>query len=230
MIGLAFSESTAQSVRLPNSPLIDHYEVLQISPRAEFETIHRVFRIMASRFHPDNRETGNRELFRRISQAYEVLSNPQKRAEYDSVYLLRVSEPLEIFGMRDFVDDLNGENNRRLGTLCLLYNKRRNCPDRPSLSLLDLERRMSLPREYLMFTTWFLKEEGFVKTDDTSSYYITSAGAKHVESQIQACPLVQNLLAPGRQTGEQTGDQAPAADGSAFGPRDTDGKAAPHRI
>jgi len=218
MIGMQFSESTARTLRLPNTPLIDYYEILQISPRAENETIHRVFRIMASRFHPDNQVTGNRELFRRITQAYEVLSNPQKRAEYDAVYRLRSSEPMGIFEMHDFVDDLDGEKNRRLGTLCLLYNKRRNCPDHPSLSLLDLERRMSLPREYLMFTTWFLKEEGLLKTDDTSSYFITSTGIKYVESQIQASPLVQNLLAPGHSATEDAGGHSGTTSARAMGP------------
>ena len=209
MIGLSFSEEAAKTLRLPQGPLVDYYEVLQISPHAERETIHRVFRIMAARFHPDNQDTGNRQLFQRISEAYEVLSDPQKRAEYDATYAVRSAEPLGIFEMRDFVDELNGEKNRRLGALCLLYNRRRRCPDQPSLSLLDLERRMSLPREYLTFTTWFLREEGLVRMDDTSSFYLTSAGAKYVESQVKASPLVQNLLTPG---GPQRTEPAPAAE------------------
>ena len=42
---------------------IDYYEVLQISPKADNETIHRVFRMQAARFHPDNKQTGNAERF-----------------------------------------------------------------------------------------------------------------------------------------------------------------------
>ena len=38
---------------------LDHYELLQVSPTAEIDTIHRVYRLLAQRFHPDNRETGN---------------------------------------------------------------------------------------------------------------------------------------------------------------------------
>jgi len=36
----------------------DFYEVLQLSPNADPDTVHRVFRVLAQRFHPDNKETG----------------------------------------------------------------------------------------------------------------------------------------------------------------------------
>jgi DnaJ-class molecular chaperone len=36
---------------------VDFYEVLQVSASAEPETIHRVYRLLAQRWHPDNRET-----------------------------------------------------------------------------------------------------------------------------------------------------------------------------
>src|SRR6476646_11746566 len=62
---------------------IDLYEVLQVSDTAEPETINRVYRIFAQRYHPDNRETGNEARFREITEAYQVLSNPEKRAQFD---------------------------------------------------------------------------------------------------------------------------------------------------
>ena len=49
---------------------IDYYEVLQVNSNAEQETIHRVFRLLAQRFHPDNQETGNDDRFREIHEAY----------------------------------------------------------------------------------------------------------------------------------------------------------------
>ena len=42
----------------------DYYELLQVSPTADPETIHRVYRLLAQRFHPDNSETGNASRFR----------------------------------------------------------------------------------------------------------------------------------------------------------------------
>jgi hypothetical protein len=61
----------------------DCYEVMQLSPRADAETISRVYRLLASRYHPDNHETGNSEKFIRLAEAYGILSDPEKRARYD---------------------------------------------------------------------------------------------------------------------------------------------------
>ena len=47
----------------------DHYEVLQISKNADADTIQRVFRLLARRFHPDNPNTGNEARFRQIHEA-----------------------------------------------------------------------------------------------------------------------------------------------------------------
>ena len=52
------------------SEQVDYYELLQISPNAEPETIHRVYRLLAQRYHPDNRETGNAQKFRQLHDAY----------------------------------------------------------------------------------------------------------------------------------------------------------------
>ncbi len=62
---------------LQNSRL-DCYEILQLSPNADGETISRVYRLLAARYHPDNRETGNSEKFLRLSEAYQILSDPAK--------------------------------------------------------------------------------------------------------------------------------------------------------
>jgi DnaJ-class molecular chaperone len=63
----------------------DYYETLQISANAEPDTIHRVYRLLAPRFHPDNLETGDESRFRAITEAYHILIDPEKRAQYDIV-------------------------------------------------------------------------------------------------------------------------------------------------
>ena len=61
---------------------VDHYETLQLSPSADVETIGRVYRLLAKRFHPDNTATGDVEMFDGITKSYEVLSHPEQRAKY----------------------------------------------------------------------------------------------------------------------------------------------------
>ena len=126
-------------------PETDYYEVLQISRHADVETIHRVYRMMATRFHPDNPRTGDTEIFLLLKRAYEVLSDPDSRARYDSTRMIEEEAPLPIFELKDFVYGLKGEVNRRLGVLSLLYNRRRANEDRPGLSVMDLEKRMAFP-------------------------------------------------------------------------------------
>ena len=46
---------------------IDYYDLLQVSSTAEPETIHRVYRLLAQRYHPDNQETGNEGAFARFT-------------------------------------------------------------------------------------------------------------------------------------------------------------------
>src|SRR5204862_7229188 len=72
---------------MSTDPTPDYYEVLQISPNAEPETVHRVYRLLAQRLHPDNRETGSDARFRALTEAYEVLSDPERRAKYDVLHV-----------------------------------------------------------------------------------------------------------------------------------------------
>lgn len=194
VIGVEFSEDIKRTLRLPLVDAVDYYEVLQVSPNAEPETIHRVYRIMAARFHPDNPQTGDSERFLLLNDAYEVLSDADKRALYDSARRVGECQPLPAFELKEFVDGIEGEQNRRLGVLCLLYNRRRSDMEHPGLSLLDLERLMSFPREYIAFAVWYLKDRGFVLMGDNSDYVLTAAGADHVETNTPRNAVFHKLL------------------------------------
>ena len=173
---------------------VDYYELMQISPKAQPETIQRVYRILAGRCHPDNPHTGDVERFLRLKQAYEILNNPERRAAYDEEYSMQQSLPVEVFNLQDFATGIDGESNRRMGLLCLLYHRRRVNPDEPGLSLLHLENLMVSPREHLLFTVWYLKDKGFVRQTEDSGYAITSAGVDHVEQGLPRNRLLYRLL------------------------------------
>lgn len=64
----------------------DHYATLGVSPRASAEQIHKAFRDLARRLHPDaNRAPDAEKQFCTVNAAHAVLSDPQKRAEYDAM-------------------------------------------------------------------------------------------------------------------------------------------------
>jgi len=60
----------------------DYYEELELSVRCTKDEIKKSFKRLAMIHHPD--KGGNEEKFKKISQAYETLSDDQKRKEYDS--------------------------------------------------------------------------------------------------------------------------------------------------
>src|SRR5262249_27259227 len=142
--------SFKHSMSLENG-FTDYYELLQISPKAETETIQRIYKMLAARYHPDNPETGDLDLFLLLGKAHETLTSPESRSDYDFHYQQQHAEPIELFTTREFAAGIDGEANRRLGILCLLYSRRRSNPEDPGMSLLDFESLMSSPREHLMF-------------------------------------------------------------------------------
>lgn len=194
VIGLQLNETGPGTGVQEDDDFTDYYEFLQISPNAEAETIQRVYKMLVVRYHPDNPETGDCEKFLLLSRAYRTLIDPGKRALYDATYARRRGEPLKVFELKEFIGGIEGEANRRLGVLCLLYMRRRSNPEDPGLSLLEFEQMMSFPREHLIFTMWFLKEKEYLRTENNADYTVTAKGAEFVESHLPSHRVLYNLL------------------------------------
>ena len=165
----------------------DYYEVLQISPNAEPETVQRVFRMFAQRFHPDNRETGDSGRFRAVQEAYNILNDPEQRAQFDIVREQRQRDRWRFIeegekGENDF--DL--EAQARLTVLEVLYTHRRLEPTAPGIFFLDLESLTGRPREHLGFTIWYVTQKGWVSRGDNSRLQITADGVDFLEKNYQA--------------------------------------------
>jgi curved DNA-binding protein CbpA len=176
---------------------VDFYEFLQISSHADADTIHRVYRFLAARFHPDNPETGDPEKFFLLKSVYDVLSDPVRRTEYDVNRELRAAEKAPLSSSVDFMDDLKGETNRRLAVLAVLYYRRRTNPYSPEVGLPELEKRMGFPRDYLDFTTWYLTRKGYITKADNSDFTLTAEGVDFVETQRTSMPVLNKMLTNG---------------------------------
>lgn len=165
---------------------VDYYEVLQVSDTAETETINRVYRIFAQRYHPDNHETGNDAKFREITEAYQVLSNPEKRARYDATNQKRRKDRWRLVSAGpESENDFELEQVVRLTVLEVLYTKRRVEPQNPGILLRELERMLGRPREHLEFTIWFLAQKKLINTDD-ARMYLTADGAEYLEDSYRS--------------------------------------------
>lgn len=78
----------------------DYYAILGVSPDVNNEDIKAAYRLAARRFHPDsNPNPGASVQFRDLAEAYEVLGDEYKRAEYDRL-IKRQGLPPAYFGLR----------------------------------------------------------------------------------------------------------------------------------
>ena len=69
--------------------MLDYYEILEVHPKASQEVIKKAYQVLAKKYHPDVSSYGreySEEKIKEINKAYEVLSDPVKRAEYDRMY------------------------------------------------------------------------------------------------------------------------------------------------
>jgi curved DNA-binding protein CbpA len=199
----------------------DHYETLQVSPNADADTIDRVFRHLAKRYHPDNQQTGDRERFDRLTSAHRLLSDPEQRARYDLRYeegrALQWGLAREAASGQVIEDDC--VVRERL--LSLLYVQRRRDVKNPSIGNIELERLLCVPEAHLDFHIWFLKEKKLVERTERG-IAITALGVEEaektrseltrerllpeqagVEGRPEAAPLRRHLsaVAPNRVAG-----------------------------
>lgn len=162
--------------------LTDYYEDLQVSPNADQETIERVYRMFAKRYHPDNGCTGCIEKFDRVTKAYQVLSEPAKRAAYDAGYEKIQNRRWQLVSAASPSSKGNGRDAEiRNALLSVLYIERRNDPSGASVGLWQLEKILGWPEKVLEFHTWYLKEKGWIQRTDAGGYAITAAGVDAIE-------------------------------------------------
>jgi curved DNA-binding protein len=136
---------------MTEKPFFDYYEFLQLSPNADLETIERVYRFLAKKCHPDNKNTGNPEKFNLLTEAHKILSNPEKRAQI------------------------------RHKILSILYVARRQDPDNSGVGNWQLENMMGWPEKTLEFHIWYLKEKKWIERTDIGGFAISASGVDEIE-------------------------------------------------
>jgi len=61
---------------------MDYYKILNVSKNATNDEIKRQYKKLALKHHPDR--GGDSEMFKKVSEAYQILSNPERKSEYDN--------------------------------------------------------------------------------------------------------------------------------------------------
>jgi hypothetical protein len=207
LLGLQFLARTSTVITDSAEP--DHYEILRLSPSADGESISRVYRTLAKRFHPDNNETADAQAFLRVNQAWRILSDPHKRARYDEERAQTPGKPRFRLRSKEFFQGLKGEQNRRIAILCLLYRKRTIDYQFPAMSMLEIEKLTGFTREEIGFALWYLREKQMATMTDDTKFCICAAGVDYVESS-QGHPELLAIAAPSLSQGHMMNeDMAP---------------------
>ena len=178
----------------------DYYEIMQLSPNADTETLHRVYRLLAQRYHPDNADTGNSELFVGLTEAYQTLSDPERRAAYDARHTAEKKLRWKIFDQAAVATGPEVEKRKRQGILALLYATTVKDPERASLTVHSFEELLGCPKEHLEAALWYLKGKGFVQRTDGGRYTLTVNGFEEAEERcVKPMQTAGEIASPANQ-------------------------------
>jgi curved DNA-binding protein CbpA len=160
---------------------IDYYDLMQLSSSADTDTIERVFRHLAMKFHPDNKQSGDTEKFRLIVDAHRLLSDPEKRAGYDVKYQDYWKQKWKLASEASNKTAFGDDHVNRENLLSILYVQRRRDMRKPGVGAYELARLLSIPPELAEFHMWYLKEKGWVERTETGQFAITASGVEQIE-------------------------------------------------
>ena len=160
---------------------VDFYEDLQISPNADQETIERVYRHLAKRYHPDNSDTGSDEKFNIITKAFKVLSDPEKRAAYDAKHGENKNLIWKALSEKKPSNGNGNDKHIRKSILSVLYVERRQKVADSGIGVWHLEKLLGWPEKVLDFHIWYLKEKRWIERTETGGFAITANGVDAVE-------------------------------------------------
>ncbi|HXH82520.1 MAG TPA: J domain-containing protein [Candidatus Tectomicrobia bacterium] len=163
----------------------DHYEVLQVSRRADPLIITKAFRVLAAVYHPDNKDTGDAEMFQRIVEAHTVLSDPVSRAAYDR----RLGGPW--FPTPERIPPLEEsrlglpatERQLRQMILQALLHVRRSRPSNPGVSMAALVELCGCTVDQAQFSLWYLRGKRLIDLQGDGDIVITVAGVDLLEGE-----------------------------------------------
>jgi curved DNA-binding protein CbpA len=173
---------------------VDYYELLEVSRNANSETIERVFRYFAMRYHPDNQNTGDEARFSEIVEAHDTLKDPVKRAQYDIHYNEQMNIHRELAQEATDSKGIERDSVIQAKVLSLLYVKRRQDVTNPGIGDVEIERLSGCPREHVEFHIWYLKAKGWISRIENGTIAITVEGIDRANSEYRRDVTVTRLL------------------------------------
>ena len=162
---------------------VDYYEVLEVSPNANSETIERMFRYMAHRFHPDNQDTGDRDRFDLVLEAHNALRDPARRAQYDVEHKRQSGVRTQLAEEASDSEGIDRDAEMQNKLLSLFYVRRRKDVRNAGIGDAELAALLDCPHEHLEFHLWYLREKKWIAKNENGMFAITIDGVDRASSE-----------------------------------------------
>jgi hypothetical protein len=187
----------------------DHYEVLGVEHKALAEAIQIAYTRLAEKYHPKTGVVPDVEKFESVTLAFEVLSDPDLRTDFDKLKGIGEEDKPKFSG-HSFFEAYHRDSHLRVGLLCVLYDRRRSKPFTPALSMRHLEAIFNASTQELNFALWYLKQRELVRADDKSSLQITVDGMDYLENNPPSPELVLPMIKVAGLAGNAAEEEATA--------------------
>jgi curved DNA-binding protein len=165
---------------------VDYYGLMQVNPKCDAKVLEGAYRYFAKMYHPDHRETADVDKFSQLTEAYKVLRDPDKRAEYDRSYFKKSWRTFDHFPseMETEIDGSgalkDAEVNEKI--LLCLYKKRRERAHDAGVVAWLIQEMLDCSDDSFEFHVWYLKSKGYIEVTEQGTLAITIDGVDHVIS------------------------------------------------
>lgn len=136
---------------------MDPYKVLGIDCSADKDEIRKAYRKLARKYHPDSNQ-GNREAeerFKEINDAYTILSDERKRADYDRGAASQEKSGQDIYGKGSFAQNMYGQNPFGRNSANKKSEQPRKQPERTGTQQAKSDFKMDRESIYNQFSNFF---------------------------------------------------------------------------
>lgn len=179
---------------------VDFYKALQVDPDCDPRTLELAYHHLAKLYHPDNPTHADVDKFTAATEAYAVLRDAERRAEYDAANAGLIGKPLRAVSSAADFDEEAAVNDAEVRDRILLqlYKRRREDAANPGVVTWYLQESLGISDEALEFHAWYLKAKDLIEITEQGTMAITIAGVDEVISTSRATLRDKLLLADAR--------------------------------
>lgn len=180
----------------------NYYTLLQVDQQAHPTIIRYAYRFLAGMYHPDNADSGNTDLFRVVTDAFRVLSDPGKRAAYDAQVGIKQGGPAAQSGQKSGTSFGNlppipktglsyNEVELRLAVLHILLTARKKRAQTGGASAKMLMDVLGVEMAEMEFVLWYLREKGLASRSE-AQFQITVAGVDYLVDSLSKTQVIDD--------------------------------------